>query len=262
MNTVVLPAGGFDKITDYFILPEVKDAAEWQDPRFLYTSDRGPYVFLQTNYLEHQALYNTDQLPDHTLSSLDMLLDPRLKGRISIRAPNRPHGGTMMLAALAKTKGMDFVRRLLTEMSPRFVDNDRQLTNDVMDGGAAIAIGTSEDLYFKCAAEGGCTNVRVLPLAYMHSIGVAVLKNAPHKDAVKVWVNWILSKEGQETFVREWGKSEPMGAFSNRKDVAPDPAHLESMPDFARLDQYVAVSFDSGVPWLDQIMKLYNQTRQ
>jgi iron(III) transport system substrate-binding protein len=262
MSSIVMPVGGFDKITDYFILPEVSDFSNWRNPRFLYTSDRGPYVFIHTNTLEFQSLYNSDQLPGKAFTSIDLMLDARLKGRIVIREPNRPHGGTEMLAVLAKEKGLEFVKRLFQEMSPRFVDNDRQLTNEVINGDAAIGLGTSDPLYTQCVNDGGCRNVHPLPIAYMDSRAIAVFKNAPHKEATKVWVNWILSKVGQESYVREWGKYSSSGAFSNRIDVKPDPSQVNSIPDYAHLDRYVAVCFDSGARELDVIMKLYKELRQ
>lgn len=258
MNNVVLPIDGFEKITDYMILPEVKDESHWHNPSYLYTSDRGPYVFVHTHYLQTLALYNRDLVPGGELE-LDTLLDPSLKGKIAIRVPSRPHGGTMMLAQIAKEKGDDFVKRLLTEMEPVFVDNDRQVTMGVMRGDYAAGIGTTDELYFECVKEGGCVNIELFPVSFMHSRGVAVFKNAPHKAATKVWVNWILSKEGQETYVEEWAKQNAGGAFSMRKDVEGDPRHVGSQPEFENLDQYVAVSLDSGTAELARISELYRQ---
>jgi iron(III) transport system substrate-binding protein len=261
MNTVVLPVGGFEKITDYMILPEVKDTANWYDPKFLYTSDRGPYIFVHTHYLQTLGLYNTDLVPPGSFT-LDTLLDPKLKGKISIRVPNRPHGGSMMLAAMGKDKGADYLKKLFTTMEPKFLDNDRLNTTSVINGENAVGIGTADEVYFECVKEGGCKNVKLLPTAFMHSRGVGVLKNAPHKDATKVFVNWLLSKDGQETFVREWAKTNSNGAFTMRKDVKGDPAHAGSMPDFNHLDKYVAVSLDSGAVDLQAVSKLYAETRK
>jgi ABC-type Fe3+ transport system substrate-binding protein len=42
---------------------------------------------------------------------------------------------------------------------------------------------------------------------------ITIIKNPPHPNATKVFVNWLLSKEGQETF----GKA--MGQATRRLDV-------------------------------------------
>jgi iron(III) transport system substrate-binding protein len=262
MNSVLLPAGGLEKMTDYLLLPEVTDMSNWQNPKFLYTSDRGPYVFIHTNYLQNLGIYNSKLVPGGTLTE-DQLLDPSLKGKIAIRAPSRPHSGTMMLAGIAKDKSLDFVKSLLTEQQPQFNENDRQNTMSVLRGGMVVGIGVTENVMTECQKEGGCENLKPLPSSgYMHSRGISVLKNAPHKAAATVFVNWLLSKEGQETYVREWAKFNTTSAFSMRKDVKPDPKHLDSMPDFNNLDKYVAVSFDSGEKAINDVIKTYQDARR
>ena len=261
MNGIVYPAGGLDKITDYLILPEVTNMSNWKAPDFVYPAADRPYIFIHTHYLQNLGIFHSGMVPGGQLT-LDNLLDPSLKKKISIRSPSRPHGGTMMLAAIARVKGMPYVRRLLSEMEPVYIDNDRQNTLSAFKGASAVAIGTAEDVYFECVKEGGCDKIKPFPGAFMHSRGVSVLKNAPNKDATKVFVNWILSKEGQDAYVREWGKYAGTGAFSMRKDVEGNPKHKFSEPDMSNLKQYVAVSLDSGVAELKEITNLYSEIRK
>jgi len=261
MNGIVYPAGGLDRIDEYLILPEVKSPDNWRSAEFMYAAPNRPYIFVHTHYLQNLGIYNTRMVPGGTLT-LDNLLDPSLKKKISIRSPSRPHGGTMMIAAVAKAKGQDVARRLLTDMEPVFIDNDRQNTLSVIKGASAVAIGTSDEVYFDCLKEGGCQHIKPFPAEFMHSRGISVPKNAPNKAAAKVFINWLLSKEGQEVYVREWAKTASTGAFSMRKDVAGDPKHKPSEPDFSNLKQYVAVSLDSGVAELRQIIKLYDDSRR
>jgi ABC-type Fe3+ transport system substrate-binding protein len=95
----------------------------------------------------------------------------------------------------------------------------------------------------------------------MQARGVSILRNAPNKAAATVWINWLLSKEGQETYVREWAKSNSGGAHSMRKDVMPDPKHMESLPDFDHIDRYSAISYDSGWTDVQRIIDLYNSIK-
>lgn len=261
MNGIVYPAGGLDKISDYLILPEVTNMSNWKAPDFVYPAPDRPYVFIHTYYLQNLGLYHTGFVPGGQLT-LDNLLDPSLKKKISIRTPTRPHGGTMMLAAIAKLKGQPYMRRLLSEMEPVYIDNDRQNTLNVFKGASAVALGTAENVYVECLQEGGCDKVKLVPVNFMHSRGVSVLKNAPNKNATRVFVNWLLSKEGQEAYVREWAKSNSTGAFSMRRDVEGNPKHKASEPDMSNMKQYVAVSLDSGVAEMKQISDLYNEIRK
>jgi ABC-type Fe3+ transport system substrate-binding protein len=260
MNSVVLPANGLDPMTDYLVLPDVKDTSGWLLPDYRYTSERGPYVFVHTHFLLNYGAYNTSLVPGGTLT-LDNITDPKLKRKVSIRVPNRPHGGSMTLAQMAKAKNLDYVESFLRTMDPVYVDNDRQNMMAVMRGDSAVGIGTVEETLFECHTSGGCKTIRSFPVSVMHSRGVSVLRNAPNKAATKVWVNWLLSKEGQETYVREWAKSNPGGALSMRKDVKGDSSHSESFPNFDNVSQYVAVSLDNGWKELQQIFELYKKVR-
>lgn len=262
MNFVALPADALEKVPDYLILPEVKDESKWQNPKYLYTSDRGPYVFVHTHYLQNLGYYNTDLVPGGELKSVQDMINPKLKGMIALRAPTRPHGGTQMLAAAYKIAGEDWLKTLFTDMEPVIVDNARQVTDGVIRGDFAVGIGTDNEVLNECLEAGGCQNIKLVPFNYMHSLAISIPKNPPNPAAAKVFVNWLLSKEGQDIFVREWGKVQDYAAHSMRKDVKPDPRQLDNIPDFSNLDQYVAVSLDSGGAAMDKVTELFNQSRK
>jgi ABC-type Fe3+ transport system substrate-binding protein len=94
-------------------------------------------------------------------------------------------------------------------------------------------------------------------LAAASSRGVAVFKNPPNPEAAKIFVNWILSREGQRAFVREWGRYNETGAVSMRKDVEPHPEHKLDLPDFANPQRYVWVATEAGVKEVDNVVKIY-----
>jgi iron(III) transport system substrate-binding protein len=262
MNNIVMPIDGFAKLTDYLILPEVKDAAQWRRPDMMYTSDRGPYIFVHSYYYEATGFYNTGVVKGLKLDKAEALLDPRLKGKIIIEDPARPNGGSNAIAALLKAQGPYFVRRLLGDMQPSFMSITRQITDSVARGDAAIIIGGNPEAITQCWHAGGCKDVIRLPhINYILARGVGVLKNAPHKEATKIWINWLLSKEGQETYVREWARTNESGAVSMRKDVAPAPKHEESVPDYNRLDQFVSVATDQGQSFMSDVYKLYSEVK-
>lgn len=257
MNNVVLPEHGLEDIRKYLVLPEVTDLSNWRDPAVLYTDPANPYVFVHTHFLMDLGVVNTKLVPGGANFTLDQLLDPSLKGRISIRLPNRPHGGAMMLAAIAKAKGTDEVKSLLTTMSPTYVDNDRQNFMLVSHGGSAVALGIPETILFQCYQYGGCKDLRPFPASFMHSRGVCIPKKPPHPAAATVWVNWLLSREGQTEYVRDWAKHNPSGAFSLRKDVQGNPSQASTVPDLDHVGQYVAVSTNSGRNEVREIIRLY-----
>jgi ABC-type Fe3+ transport system substrate-binding protein len=237
MNDLILPSGGFDSLDPYLILPEVIGAEHWRAPQFRYSTPEGHYVFLMSLPYSHAIFVNTDRLQGVQIKTAQDLLNPKLKGKIGIRDPSRPNAGAISLGGIIKPmgdKGPAFLRALFTQMGAAVMDNPRQITNAIMRGDKAVIIGAEVDVIYKCKLSGGCRNVQTLDIGadIILPRGVAVLKNAPHKDATKVWVNWLLSKEGQEAYVKAWVAEDTSGAVSQRKDVAPHPSLAGTLPDF------------------------------
>jgi ABC-type Fe3+ transport system substrate-binding protein len=97
-------------------------------------------------------------------------------------------------------------------------------------------------------------------LAAVSSRGFSVFKNAPHPEAAKIFVNWALSREGQELFVAEWAAHNDGGAVSMRADVEPHPLHRQDLPDFTRANDYVWVHTDEGAKEVDAVVRIFKET--
>jgi len=88
--------------------------------------------------------------------------------------------------------------------------NLRQLAETVTRGKAALSIGLSYYTYMPFVKAG--LPVKPLPnlkegfYAASGSGNIGVLKNAAHPNAGKVFLNWMLSKEGQTGFTKALGQ--------------------------------------------------------
>jgi iron(III) transport system substrate-binding protein len=146
----------------------------------------------------------------------------------------------------------------MTAQEPRIYANPQQLDAAIMRGGAAVAIGMQSSAVSECRKAGGCkTMEEIESVAFIQSRGVSVFRNSPNPDAARVFLNWFLSKEGQETYVREWARHSVSGAVSHRKDVAPHKDHVSDMPDFGKADQYVWVSVAQGGKDIDEATRIF-----
>jgi iron(III) transport system substrate-binding protein len=246
MTSVASPGGLFEPFEKYLIVPEVRDVSNWRHPDYIY-GDRNRAVFIHTHELSFTVLRNRDVIPDLKIDSYDALMDKRLKGKIAIRDASYPNAGSYALAPLYKSKGAEFLTKFLKEQEPRVFENPEQLDNSLIRGASALAIGGQNSSLSQCRKDGGCKNIdQVERFASASSRGLAIFKNPPNPEAAKIFVNWILSKEGQELLIREWPKANTTGAVSMRKDVAPAPGHEEYLPDFKDPGQYIWVSTQQG----------------
>ena len=192
--------------SDYMILPEVKDPRQWwgghlwednvKTNRFIYSFSADfsvpPYI-------------NTDLVKPGDLNSFDDLLSAKWKGRIGLFEPRVPSAGQGLWGYLMKIKGKEFLQRLAEQNL--FISRDgQQLAVGLAKANLAIALGLSQRFVDPYAKAG-------LPIKALTSVKegmsgsngfgtVAIMKNAPHPNATKVYINWLLSKEGQELYSR------------------------------------------------------------
>jgi ABC-type Fe3+ transport system substrate-binding protein len=257
MVSVAAPAGMLAKFDDYIMLPELKSMSTWRHPDYVY-GDATHFVFTHSHEVSFSAYRNTSVLPELKLGNLDALLDPKLKGKIVIRDASAPNAGSWALAPLYKAKGGPFLEKFLNDMNPKVMENPQQLDIAIMRGGSAVAFGMQGSAYSQCVRDNGCKTIQPMEqLAAASSRGLAVFKNAPNPEAAKIFVNWVLSKEGQQSFVREWAKYNETGAVSMRKDVEPHPDHKSDLPDFGTAERYVWVATEDGAKDIASVVKIF-----
>ncbi len=141
------------------------------------------------------------------------LLDPKWSGRVA--SVNIGGGGLpwAQFYFLRKTIDPDYWTKFAA-IKPIMFDGGGAVANAVASGKADLGILGSTVSYG--AIQDGAPIAEFLPTDGVPGVvySVAVLKRAKHPDAARLFVNWYLSKEGQETLVRVRGVDSP------RKDVA------------------------------------------
>jgi len=263
MNTVVIPAGGFQDLKPFLVLPDVTNPSNWNGGKLLFTSDSQPFVLVHSLYLPGDIYVNRDVAPKDLFvagkpfNPTD-LLDPRIKGKILFRTPDSPQGGSLNLTGLLKSNGADFVKKLLVDQQPIFEENAELIAQQLIQGKGAIEIGGDTPTIQTCLGQGGCKNIStVIQQSYALATGIGVLKGAPHPNAAKVFVNWTLTKVGQQAFVDAYASNHQPGANSDRVDVeGKDPDHAV---DFSKLAQISVQGTDAGSGDMTQVLSMYKQ---
>ena len=156
----------------------------------------------------HGPAINTDLVkPQDEPKTYQDLLDPKWKGKIAWTTQMSQGGppgfiGTILLS-MGQEAGMDYLRKLV----PQIVNvpaNQRVVLDQVISGEYPIALATfihHSEISIKQGAP--VKWLRFNPLtATMDPI--FLLKDAPHPNAAKLFINFVLSSEGQAVF-REAG---------------------------------------------------------
>ena len=197
-------AGELDPIRPYFILPEVRDERAWLggfDKAFLDSEKQ--YVFAFQAQITPQVLVNREIVSEKDLNSIKGLLDPKWKGKIAINDPRVDGAGNGRIALWTGQLGEEFVRNLLKQ-DLGLTRDDRQLADWLARGKYPIAIGVGDTEIYELQKLG--IGLKVEPLggklaeAWRMSTGwgaVRWVNKAPHPNAATVFVNWLLSKDGQ-----------------------------------------------------------------
>lgn len=203
----LIHSGAFEPMDSYMILPEVKDAKYWWGGHLWMdnvSTNRFFYSFIAIKGTEG-LWHNTNLVKAEDVRSLDDLLDSRWKGRIGFSDPRVPGSGLSLWSFLWDIKGEEYLKKLARQ--DLFVSrNLRQIADALAKGKLALTLGIGYAQLEPFIKEG--LPVKELPepregLPASNAYGtLGVVKNPPHPAATRVFVNWLLSKEGQEFYTR------------------------------------------------------------
>jgi iron(III) transport system substrate-binding protein len=213
----VVAHGAAEPFEPYMILPEVRDPKYWFGGHFWVdnkTTQRFIYPFQA--YITEPGWANTELYSPESFRSYDELLNPQLNGKIGFHDPRMQGAGRAMWLYLWGVKGEDYLKKLVSQ-NLLLSDDHRQLGDALAKGKVSIILGPGYRVISFYSQAGLPIKPLPVPKEGIHAtrgIGaVTVIKNPPHPNATRVFVNWLLSKEGQEIF----GKA--IGQATRRHDV-------------------------------------------
>jgi iron(III) transport system substrate-binding protein len=227
-STSLFKAKALDPIAPAFILPEVKDQTKWLDGKHHYNDGEGQYVFVYAASPLHLLGYNQKIVDPQTLRSYSDLMDPKWKGKITMKDPKEPGGGSPLLFLYYNPQlGPEYIKKLFKQAGLTLLRDDRQQTDWLASGKYPIAITAKANEVEEAKAQGLPVDVINSHAFKKDGVGleaggtmVGLVNKAPHPNAAKVLINWFLSREGQMA-VQRTGLNEP-GQNSLREDIPKD----------------------------------------
>ena len=204
-NTHVLRRQGyFAPIRDLLILPEVLDENAWYggiDGIFNDTDKR--YLLSYALYTQGIATFNKKFIKGPL--QVQDVIKPEYVGKISMADPR---GGSSLstTAVLLRSFGEDFVKKLIVDQQPVITKEPRQQMQWLTSGRYPIAFGLPTAAIVEYGGRGGSlgdfAQVEGV-LAWSQGVGGAsLLTHAPHPNASKVFLNWLLTKDVQESLMK------------------------------------------------------------
>jgi len=238
--TYLVPASILDPIQSVLVLPEVTRGENWLGGELDFADDAKRYDLVFGGIIQPTAVINSKLVQKDKIQSLMDFLDPKWKGKIVMFDPRGAGVGLATVVFWYTTPGLgkDYIRRFFTEQEVKLSRDPRQQLEWVARGDYSIAIGVNLGFYDNLKKEGlpvELLNADDLKEGSYLTSGIAsmgLVNRAPHPNAAAVYINWLLSKDGQTI----WSRATQYP--SRRVDVPTDHLNATTVPRSEKLSSY------------------------
>ncbi|HEY2986237.1 MAG TPA: extracellular solute-binding protein [Candidatus Binatia bacterium] len=232
---VLYKGKALEPLKPLLLLPEVVDESKWFGGRHRYIDPEAKYIlaYIGNSSGSGQLSYHIHQADPKEFQSFWDLVQPKWKGKIvSLDPANTGLGASMQFYYYNPELGPEWIKRFFGSMEITFSREFRQMTDWLAQGRFALCMGCKD---VDRARQQG------LPVASLDEVvwkegrsfssaggTLSLLKNAPHPNAARVFINWYLSRKGQLALQNT---NDPFGSEyrnSLRIDISKDtipPAH-------------------------------------
>lgn len=189
-----------DPLPPLLVLPEVTDSSLWYGGKIHFVDKEKAYMLPFVSIPWAPIFVNNKVFYPEEIKSYRDLLKPSLKGKIIMGDPTLPGAGLRFISITGeKYLGYDFHREFARQVDA--IQRDERLVIDwVAQGRYPVGTGVRPDLVNDYLRAGAPLSLITLKEGewLVGSGGVlGVINKAAHPYATKVFVNWLLSREGQ-----------------------------------------------------------------
>jgi ABC-type Fe3+ transport system substrate-binding protein len=217
-------------VASAFILPEVKDESKWWLGKHQYVDSEGKYIFVPVGSVSvNMVAHNSELVSPAQLSSFWDLLNEKWRGKIVVMDPRSGgygRSGARMIYYHSQL-GAEYLRRLFTEQIVMLSRDYRQAIDWLAQRRFSLLLFGNGDDVLQAKAQG-------LPVDVSDTSGwkeggalepgaftLVWLDRSPHPNASKVFINWLLSREGQMAVQRDGEINDSLRVDISKNDLRP-----------------------------------------
>ncbi len=223
----ILPAKLLDPVEPGLILPEIKNPDIWMGGK-LPIWDKERMVFSSLAQIGSRTAINTNLAKLEEIASYQDIINPKWKGKIAMTDPTISGSGGSWIFLSGKIMGIDYIKEVVKQ-EPAITRDARMLSEWLARDKYTIALGIDTGATKSFIQIGA--PIALVPrfkegMEMRGSAGhISFVNKAPHPNSAKVFINWMLSKDGQTVLSRA------NGVASRRKDVPTDHLEAWQVPD-------------------------------
>lgn len=204
----LMAEGILEPVEPWFVIPEVTATKNWWGGH-IWMDNAKRFIYSFAAYQTESLWHNTNLVKPEEFRSFDDLLNPKWQGKIGLSDPRTPGSGASMWSYMRSIKGEGFLKTLVGQKM--FISRDlRLLAENTAKERLSIALGIAYADFLPFIKAGLPVKPLPKPKEGMYVTtgygGLTVIKNGPHPNATKLFVNWFLSKEGQEVYTTGMGE--------------------------------------------------------
>ena len=203
------------------IHPDLMDESKWYGGKMSWFDPEEKYqIMMVGNGGRSYVGYNTKLVDPAEFDSYWDMLNPKWKGKLIMFDPRVGGGGGQnVFMYFNKQLGPKFIEKLLTEMKVFYLTDGRKIAELVASGAFPLAPFRGGREFVKLKKLGLPVEPE-MPKVFKEGValssggaGLFAVANPPHPNAQKLFINWLLSREGQSLLQKD------MGADSLRIDI-------------------------------------------
>ena len=200
-----------DPLKPLMVQPETVDPAKWKAGRLFFIDPEEQYVLRLFSTVANALFINADHVKPEEIQTVQDLVNPRWKGKISTEDPTAPGSGIAGAGKFYYDLGPDFVKKLYIDQAPLFSRDRRQLSDSLARGTHPICLTCRADDVAELQ-KSGFNIVEIYDLKGLPGrvrggpFLLTVANRAPHPHAAQVFLNWMAGKEPLEIYSRVYGE--------------------------------------------------------